>query len=482
MGEGRGVEKGTRGLLATVLLLGTPVWAAEPAPEADAWQPEVDASQPAAEVSPPAVDASQPEEVAALTPELDAPTPATVEVPKPAKEKKPKPKLEEPLSEGGEGATAGEEEKPGLRVVPFGRVFARVSADERESTRARCPFPPRAWAWPRRCPHLEAEVTADLASKYAAQGRLRARRGWEEAAAPLRRPVQGPLPGARARVLLAASGDASAGWWRTTWRTRTRPGRPAAGADGRGEPQGGLEAEGVRRRLPGHQGRRDRASAPARTPRCGRACVPSRSSPWGRAPTSRRPSRARAPSRWPRTRRCGWAGWRCRASTSTDTLPTGPFAAQLGLASYSLPLGPEGVGVQPVVGAEMLQLLGPLKARGYAFVGGFNVLYSEHFKAQFQAEHALRPGDESSGLRVLAAARHPLLGTETTTMLQFAEGEVTKLRREFKLVLGSGRGAGAVLAAVRGAGRLPAAAHAHHLGLLRQAGLPAGAALAEHAE
>ena len=33
----------------------------------------------------------------------------------------------------------------------------------------------------------------------------------------------------------------------------------------------------------------------------------------------------------------------------------------------------------------------------FAFVGGFNVLYSEHFKAQLQAEHALRPGDETSG-------------------------------------------------------------------------------------
>ena len=44
-----------------------------------------------------------------------------------------------------------------------------------------------------------------------------------------------------------------------------------------------------------------------------------------------------------------------------------------------------------------MQLLGPLKARGYAFVGGFNILYSEHFKAQLQAEHALRPGDQAAG-------------------------------------------------------------------------------------
>ncbi|HEY0093380.1 MAG TPA: hypothetical protein VGB96_03610, partial [Archangium sp.] len=79
-------------------------------------------------------------------------------------------------------------------------------------------------------------------------------------------------------------------------------------------------------------------------------------------------------------------------------LATGPFSAQLGLASYTLPVGSEGWAVQPVVGGELLQLRGPLKARGYGFVGGLNVLYAEHFKAQFQAEHALRAGDEAPGL------------------------------------------------------------------------------------
>jgi hypothetical protein len=78
-------------------------------------------------------------------------------------------------------------------------------------------------------------------------------------------------------------------------------------------------------------------------------------------------------------------------------LPTGPFSAQMGLASYTLPLGLDEWAVQPVAGAELLQLRGPLRARGYGFIGGLNVLYSEHFKAMFQAEHALRAGDDAPG-------------------------------------------------------------------------------------
>jgi hypothetical protein len=35
--------------------------------------------------------------------------------------------------------------------------------------------------------------------------------------------------------------------------------------------------------------------------------------------------------------------------------------------------------------------------RGWAAVGGFNLLFSDSFKAQLQAEHALRPGDETPG-------------------------------------------------------------------------------------
>ncbi len=77
-------------------------------------------------------------------------------------------------------------------------------------------------------------------------------------------------------------------------------------------------------------------------------------------------------------------------------LGLGPFTAQLGLASYMVPLAKDWA-LQPVVGAEALQLRGDVEGRGWAAVGGFNLLFSDSFKAQLQAEHALRPGDETPG-------------------------------------------------------------------------------------
>jgi len=84
------------------------------------------------------------------------------------------------------------------------------------------------------------------------------------------------------------------------------------------------------------------------------------------------------------------------AEVVTGRLGLGPFTAQLGLASYTLPLGNEWA-LQPLAGAEALQLRGNVVGRGWAAVGGLNVLFSDSFKAQLQAEHALRPGDEAPG-------------------------------------------------------------------------------------
>jgi hypothetical protein len=84
------------------------------------------------------------------------------------------------------------------------------------------------------------------------------------------------------------------------------------------------------------------------------------------------------------------------AELVTGQLGVGPFTAQLGLASYTLPLGNEWA-LQPLAGAEALQLRGAVTGRGWAAVGGLNVLFSDSFKAQLQAEHALRPGDEAPG-------------------------------------------------------------------------------------
>ncbi|MCP3141271.1 OprO/OprP family phosphate-selective porin [Pyxidicoccus xibeiensis] len=83
---------------------------------------------------------------------------------------------------------------------------------------------------------------------------------------------------------------------------------------------------------------------------------------------------------------------------TTGRLPLGPFTSQTLLAHWLLPLGSGEWGLQPVVGVEALQLRGGVDGRGHGLVGGLNVLLADRFKAQFQAERALRPGDEAPGL------------------------------------------------------------------------------------
>ncbi len=390
MGERRGSGKGRRGLLATVLLLGTPVWAAEPAPEPEDWQPEVDASQPE-------VDTARPEEVAALTPEaLNAPTPAQVEVPKPAKAQEPKPTLEEPLSEGGEGTAANAEEQSGLRVVPFGRVFARVSADEREQYARSLSIASARVGLAASLSHVEAEVTADLSSKSllkdafvrVADGKKRLRLYGGQFKAPfLARELESAwrLPvihrGLVADYLedthnlggrrLGLMGEVSL---KEAWKLRVSGGV----FQGNKDEDTGLRAS---------EDAALRASV-----RPFKALTLAASTYFAQAFEGARTYALAADA----VLRLG--GLEVTGEYVNGHLPTGPFAAQMGLASYTLPLPlVEGLALQPVAGAEMMQLLGPLKARGYAFVGGFNVLYAEHFKGQLQAEHALRPGDEAAG-------------------------------------------------------------------------------------
>lgn len=79
-------------------------------------------------------------------------------------------------------------------------------------------------------------------------------------------------------------------------------------------------------------------------------------------------------------------------------LPLGPFTAQMLLAQYTVPVGGDAWALQPMAGIEGLQLRGDVEGRGHALVGGLNVLLSDRFKAQFQAERALRPGDEAAAL------------------------------------------------------------------------------------
>lgn len=398
MGEGRWVEKGRRGLLATVLLLGTPALAAEPAPEAEAWQPEVDAAQPeVAAAQPEEVAALNPEEVATLSPEVAAPTPAQVEVPpQPEKQKEPKPKRAEPLSEGGEGTSANDEETTGLRVVPFGRVFARVSADEREQYARSLSIADARVGLAASLPHVEAEVTADLSSKSllkdafvrVADGKKRLRLYGGQFKAPfLARELQSAwrLPVIRRGLVadyledtqnlggrrLGLMGEVSL---KEAWKLKV---------------SGGV-FQGTKDEDTGIRASEDAALRASVRPF--KALTLGASTYFAQAFEGARTYALAGDA----VLRLG--GLEVTGEYVNGHLPTGPFAAQLGLASYTLPLPlVEGLAVQPVAGAEMMQLLGPLKARGYALVGGFNVLYSEHFKAQLQAEHALRPGDEASG-------------------------------------------------------------------------------------
>ncbi|WP_257458763.1 OprO/OprP family phosphate-selective porin [Archangium lipolyticum] len=345
MGEGFGVGKGRRAVLASVLLLGMPVWAAEQKPAADAAKPE------ATSVG------------------------------------------EEPLPSDAEKA-AGEEKK-GLRVRPFGRVFARVSADERNAFERSLSIPSARVGLAASLSHVDAEVTADLSSKTmlkdaylrVSDGKKRLRLYGGQFKAPfLARELESAwqLPLMRRGLVadyledehdlggrrLGLMGEVSL---KNVWKLKVSGGVFQGAKD---DDTGVRASEDAALRVSARplkflsvgastyltqvfQGTRHHAVAADTTLHLG--------------------------------------GLEVSGEYVNGRLAVGTFSAQLGLASYTLPVGLEGWALQPVVGAESLQLQGPLKARGYGLVGGLNVLYSEHFKAQFQAERALRPGDEAPG-------------------------------------------------------------------------------------
>lgn len=334
MGEGRWVEKGRRGLLATVLLLGLPVWAAEQQPAPDA------------------------------------------------------PKSEDSV-----------EESRKLKVRPFGRVYARVSADEREDYARALSLPSARVGLAASLSHLDAEVSADLSSKSllkdafvrVADGKKRLRLYGGQFKAPflareLEPSWQLPVPG-RGLVAnylvdtnhlggrrLGLMGEMSL---QHAWRLKVSGGVFQGTKD---EELGTRAGEDAALRV---------SVRPLETLTLGASGYVTRvfQGALNYAATADAALRLGA--------------LQLSGEYVNGRLPAGPFSAQLGLTSYTLPVGEEGWAVQPVVGAEMLQLRGPLKAQGYAFLGGLNVLYAEHFKAQLQAEHALRAGDEAPGFEYL---------------------------------------------------------------------------------
>jgi hypothetical protein len=300
---------------------------------------------------------------------------------------------QQPVSEGGDGLR--KEEDRGFQVRPFGRVFARMSADEREEYARSLSIQSARVGLAASLPYVEAEVTADLSSKSmlkdafvrVANGSKQLRLYGGQFKAPfLERELESAwaLPLVRRGLVadyledthklggrrMGLMGEVNL---KEAWKLRVSGGVFEGAKDASGARLGEDAALRVSLRpfkvltlgastylTEVFHGTRHHALAADASLRLG--------------------------------------GLELSGEYVTGRLAIGPFMGQLGLASYQLPLGLDGWALQPVAGAELLQLTGPVKARGYALVGGLNVLYSRHFKAQFQAEHALRPGDELAGI------------------------------------------------------------------------------------
>src|SRR5690606_41344415 len=83
----------------------------------------------------------------------------------------------------------------------------------------------------------------------------------------------------------------------------------------------------------------------------------------------------------------------CVLSNAYSSYTTCVFAGIFPLSLHgALPFS-ERWALEPVLGAEALQLLGPEGGSGYAYTAGLNLLFLDSFKAMLQGEHALRPGD-----------------------------------------------------------------------------------------
>jgi len=87
---------------------------------------------------------------------------------------------------------------------------------------------------------------------------------------------------------------------------------------------------------------------------------------------------------------------RVSAEATGGTLRLGPYTSQSALAAWAIPLeAGRRWQLEPVLGAEALQLHTEQRAVGHAMTAGMNLLYGDWFKAMLQGERALRPGDPS---------------------------------------------------------------------------------------
>ncbi len=303
------------------------------------------------------------------------------------------PAVEEPLSEGGKEEEASDG-TPQVRL--FGRLFARMSADERQEYARTLSIPSARVGVSASLRYLEAEVNADLSSKALlkdafvrlADGSQRLRLYGGQFKSPfLARALESSwqLPLVRRGLVedyltethqlggrrLGLMGEVSV---KEAWRLKV---------------SGGV-FQGAKDEELGTRASEDAALRVSVRPLKGLTLGASGYLAEVFEGTRRHAAAADA------TLKLG--GLEVSGEYVTGRLAVGDFHAQLALASFTLPLGEEGWALQPVAGAEALQLRGPMRGQGHGFVGGLNVLFSEHFKALLQAEHALRPGDEAPGV------------------------------------------------------------------------------------
>jgi hypothetical protein len=367
----RGVWWNWRGLLAAVLLSG-PALAQEQVAEAQPVSPETSAVDPAS----PGVD--------------PAPSSPGISTEVPAPKKGPKKPKAEPL---GENPDAADESQDEHKVRVFGRVFARASADERHDYSRSLSLPSARVGVNAGFEHVEAEVSADLSSKSLlkdafvriADGHKRLRLYAGQFKAPfLARELEStwelPLMD-RGLVVDYLKNTNQLGGRRLGLMGEVRL-KEAWNL----KFSGGL-FEGAK----DETGQHTSEDASARvTVRPFKALTVGASSYLTQVMAGTKQFAVATDA----TLHLGAAA--LSGEAVTGRLGLGPFTAQLGLASYLLPITREWA-LQPLAGAEALQLRGEVAGRGWATVGGVNILYSDAFKAQLQAEHALRPGDEAPG-------------------------------------------------------------------------------------
>ncbi|XXF75898.1 hypothetical protein P2318_22945 [Myxococcaceae bacterium GXIMD 01537] len=386
----RWVARGWRGLLAAVLL-GAPAWAAqESEPSA---QTATESS--GEEEEPPEVADAQ---VTGTDPAASEPPPAIPTDPAKKPGKQPPGKKPDSIGEG-EEPNEGQPNPGKPRVRVFGRVFARASADERDDYTRTLRIPSARVGVGASYRNLEAEVTADLTSKnllkdafvrLSSESKRFRLYGGQFKAPFMERELESTwrLPLMQRGLVndyLVETNELGGRRFGLMGEMRLKERwdlRVSAGLF-----QGGTDAAGERLS--------EDASARVSV-RPFKALTVGASTYLGEVLQGTRRHAVAADV----SLALGALGF--TGELITGQLPLGPFNAQLALVAYTLRLGPTSDwAVQPLAGAESLRLRGEVAGQGWSAVGGVNILYTDSFKAQFQVERALRPGDAEPGLEFL---------------------------------------------------------------------------------